>query len=79
MLASEKTAWMNLVRGHAAASAVADRARLPVPSDEALARLVTLQRIARERGTATPSEAQRQENLAFYLRWQVLRQRLSDE
>ena len=77
MTASEKSAWLRLVHGHAAASAAADRARKPVPPREAFSRLVTLQRLARER--MAPTDAQRQENLEFHLRWYALRQRLADE
>jgi hypothetical protein len=78
MVASEKSAWLRLVNGQAAASAAADRARQPVPPGEALARLVTLQRMAREHATAPATETQRRENLEFHLRWHALRQRLSD-
>lgn len=78
MTASEKSAWLRLVHGHAAASAAADRARQPVPPGEALARLVTLQRLARERAMAPAAETQQRENLEFHLRWHALRQRVAD-
>ncbi|MCB9629578.1 MAG: hypothetical protein H6725_19595 [Sandaracinaceae bacterium] len=79
MIASDKNAWRRLAQGYATAAAAADRVRKPVPPGEALARLVTLQRMARERGTELPTEAQRRENLEFHLRWHALRQRLSDD